>query len=378
MAHALRLTAAGRALIADGANTGAAAVRLTHLALGSGQGAEGAANDGRAALRNERSRAAVSGAAAAAGQIAYRADFTPAETYSVTEAGLFGRVGASGGLTLLAYWTDNGAALAAAVPGAALTVAGVLEIQAAEADVTVSVATTVNLGDPAQAARIAAAEAALIRLGGQQTDHGNALAALRLRTSTAETKIARSTAKDAAQDGLLAGLRSDLSALRTDLTALETAALTADTIGRYLAVDVMAVPFSYSDPEEGSVNYNLSAPIGALRGVTVNRAAATVAFAAGTYWIEGEVDSPESAGTAARFDVRPTNRDAAPALTSKFIGHISSATAQAWHSGGTRRSSSRDNYVFRGVVEVAGAGSRICRFAAAGESVHGVAFIRAA
>ncbi len=147
-ANVMRLTRAGRGLLADAENAGTAAVRLTALALGAGSAAAGAGNDARTALRDERDRAAVTGAAGkqADGRIAVRADCTPTATYSVTEAGLLGRVGGSGAETLVAYWTDGGRALAVAAQGAALTVAGVLDVQAAAADIAVDVSASVTLG----------------------------------------------------------------------------------------------------------------------------------------------------------------------------------------------------------------------------------------
>lgn len=360
MANALRLTTAGRALIADGANTGLSAVRLTHLAVGSGHAAGGAGNDARTALRNERNRAAVSGAADAAGQVAYRADFAPTETYSVTEAGLFGRVGLSGAVTLLAYWTDGGTALAAAVPGAALTIAGVLEVQAAAADVTVTVSTALTLGDPALAARVASAEAAVSRLNDGHTAQGAAGAALGLRMTTAETGIAQNAAKDLAQDGLLAGLRRDADALRTDLTALQAAALTAATVGRHIDVeDVMAVKWLHQSTP------TISGVVGAVRGVTASRAAGTVAFAAGTYWIEGDARVySNTRGEISSVRIAPIAARAQPALESAISG----------------RREANQAYAYRGVVEVVGAGSRVCRIEkfATDAEVTGTIFIRRA
>ena len=52
MAFILRLTDAGRAAIADGANTGTRAVTFTKMALGAGQAPGSAADDARTALRD--------------------------------------------------------------------------------------------------------------------------------------------------------------------------------------------------------------------------------------------------------------------------------------------------------------------------------------
>ena len=89
-----RWTNAGRAALASAAHAGTAAVKLTHLALGDGQGPGGEADDNRAALRNERHRADIAGRpSAAGGRIACRADFEPDASYGVTEAGIFGTAG---------------------------------------------------------------------------------------------------------------------------------------------------------------------------------------------------------------------------------------------------------------------------------------------
>ena len=225
----LRLTTAGRALLADSANTGLSAVRLTHLALGSGSAAAGSANDGRTALRTERDRVAVSGVTSVAGRVAYRGDFSPAATYSVTEAGLFGRVGSSGAVTLLAYWTAGGTVLASAIAGTALTVAGVLEVQSAAADVTVTVATTVQLGDPSLAARVTAVE--------------------------------------------------------TDLAALQAAAITAATIERYTMPAEIEV---YMTSPHGVLPWTISSEGLAVSGVTVaDGVNGSITFGPGTYRITG-------------------------------------------------------------------------------------------
>ena len=145
----LRWTDAGRAALADAANTGTAALRLTHFAIGDMHGPGGAADDGRAALRGERHRAAVTGTAAADDRIAFRADFTPDASYSITEAGVFGTAGdPAGPLTLYLHWTDGGTAAGQAADGTALAIAAVIEFQAAAADVAVTVGGTIEFGQP--------------------------------------------------------------------------------------------------------------------------------------------------------------------------------------------------------------------------------------
>ena len=246
----LRLTTAGRALLADGTNTGTAAVALTHLALGSGSAAAGAANDAKTALITERDRSALGGAAEVAGQIAFRADFSPSASYSITEAGLFGRVGASGAVTMIAYWTAGGDALAAAVSGAALTVGGVLEVQAAAADVSVTIATTVQFGDPALALRVTAVET-----------------------------------KNTGQDTLLAGLR-------TDLAAMQAAAITTANIKEHILTQEIKVVVASSNDAQGNPQAATHrAAGGPVAGVSVSSSAG-VTFGPGLYRVTGFANDP--------------------------------------------------------------------------------------
>ena len=143
----LRWTDAGRAALASSDHTGAAAVKLTHFAIGDGQGPGGAADDSRAALRNERHRAAIEGTEPTNGRIAFRADFAPDASYGVTEAGVFGTAGdPAGPLTLLLYWSDDGAEASKAAANTALTFAVVVEFQSAAADVAVTVGGNIVFG----------------------------------------------------------------------------------------------------------------------------------------------------------------------------------------------------------------------------------------
>ena len=148
----LRWTDAGRAALAGAAHVGVAAVKLTHLAIGDGQGAGGAADDSLAALRNERHRAELSGEAAT-DKIAARADFAPDATYGITEAGVFGTAGAAKIPALYLYWSDSGKEAGKAADGTALAIAAVIEFPGAPADVTVTVGGTIKFGnvDPATA-----------------------------------------------------------------------------------------------------------------------------------------------------------------------------------------------------------------------------------
>ena len=145
MAFDLRLTTAGRTALADGANVGASAVRLTHVAIGDGSGPGGADDDDLAALRSERGRVAAEGSAPVERRIAFRGDFMPAAAYDVTEVGVFGS--APGGATaLLAYWSDGGTVIGSAVAGTELVVAAVLEFVAAATEVAVTLSPAISLG----------------------------------------------------------------------------------------------------------------------------------------------------------------------------------------------------------------------------------------
>ena len=145
----LRWTDAGRAALADAANVGTAALRLTHFALGDAHGPGGEADDGRTALRSERHRAATAGTPATDGRIALRADFAPDASYGITEAGVFGRAGdPAGPLELYLYWSDGGTLAGQAADGTALAIGAVVEFQAAAADVAVTVGGNIEFGQP--------------------------------------------------------------------------------------------------------------------------------------------------------------------------------------------------------------------------------------
>ena len=155
MAFELRITNAGRAALADGANRGTSAIRLTKMAIGDGQGPGGAADDGRAVLRNQRAVVALAGTTMVSGRIAVRGEFLPQAAYGVTELGLLGQVG-QGAEGLYAYWTDNGERLASTVSGTRLVIAGSLDIQPAAAEVTINVSPNVSLSDPTLSAAVTA------------------------------------------------------------------------------------------------------------------------------------------------------------------------------------------------------------------------------
>ncbi len=144
----LRWTSAGLAALTDAANTGTAQLRLTHLAIGDGQGAGGAADDGRAALRSERHRAEIKGRPEQTDRIAFRADFAPDADYGITEAGVFGTAGdPPSKAALYLYWTGGGAKAGQAANGTALAIGATVDFQAAAADVTVTVGGKIEFGD---------------------------------------------------------------------------------------------------------------------------------------------------------------------------------------------------------------------------------------
>ncbi len=141
----LRLTMAGVAALASSTYTGIAAIRITHIAIGDGSGPGGEDDDGRTALRSERDRSAATGTAATHGRISFRGDFMPAADYNITEAGVFATAG--GSTILLAYWTDGGTNLGAAVTNADLVIAATIAFAEAAAEVAVTVSPTISVGE---------------------------------------------------------------------------------------------------------------------------------------------------------------------------------------------------------------------------------------
>lgn len=148
MTATLSLTAAGRAAAADAANVGTKAVQLRRLAVGSGLRPVDADDDAIAALRNSRDVQDVVGSASTPGHIAFRADIEPSADYSVTEVGLWARVGDAGPLFLFGYWAAESAgdAAAAAAQGTTLVLAGLIAITSSDADIDVTPALTVRVG----------------------------------------------------------------------------------------------------------------------------------------------------------------------------------------------------------------------------------------
>ena len=130
---------------------------FTRLAIGAGTTPAGTDDTARTALRQQKDAAAVTGDSATPGRIAVRADFTAiAETFAVTEAGLYARTGAAGAEWLAGYWCGAAAAdaIARADPAATLIVAGIVEIAASAAEITVTLAANVQVGAPGSASAV--------------------------------------------------------------------------------------------------------------------------------------------------------------------------------------------------------------------------------
>ena len=208
MAFELRLTTAGLAALADGDNTGSAAVTFSHIALGDGSGPGGAADDARAALRSERDRASVLGSDAIDRRIALRATFMPAASYVVTEIGLYGSV-SGGATTLYGYWSDSGAAVAQTAVGTTTVIAATLDFIAAAADVAVTVDASIQLGGaviPATTERRGTVELSTLAEG--RTDDDERAVTPRVMDVVVDEKIAAATQDAASAAGLAAAIQS--------------------------------------------------------------------------------------------------------------------------------------------------------------------------
>lgn len=145
----IRLSLTDRALteLADGTARGIRGVTFTRLAIGSGIAPARADDSARAALRHQRETAAATGNTAVAGRIAVEGRYAPAAAYDVTEIGLFARRGA-GAEWLAAYWAADAAsgAIARTVAGEAFVLAGVVEVEAAAAEISVTANPTIHVG----------------------------------------------------------------------------------------------------------------------------------------------------------------------------------------------------------------------------------------
>ena len=211
MAFELRITDLGRAALADGANRGTNAIRLTKMVIGDGSGPGGVADDGITALRNQRAVAALDGTSMVSGRIAVRGEFNPAAAYGVSELGLLGRVG-QGAEELYAYWTDGGTLLASTVADTRLVIAGSLDIAPAAAEVTVTVSAEVSLGDPTLTATVTAVGARVDAV--EAADFGAQLTAAAAARQALDTRV---DALEAADFGAL------ITALTVRVATLEMA-----------------------------------------------------------------------------------------------------------------------------------------------------------
>ena len=146
----LILTDAGRNAIADGQNQGINQVTVVEMAIGDARAPAAVDDTGRVALRNERLREAVGGTTAVDDRFAVTATFSDAATWSVTEAGLFARIGAEPKF-LFAYFAVGplpAAVLAQITPNTDLLLAGVVQVVASPAAVAATVDANVTIEGP--------------------------------------------------------------------------------------------------------------------------------------------------------------------------------------------------------------------------------------
>ena len=125
----LRITAAGRAALADPVNVGVSAVRVTKVLVGSGQGPGGADDDARTVLRNQRDSAVAGGSTAVPARVVVRGDVVATAAYSIAEVGLEAAIG-GGQPFLFAYWTNAGQVFAAAAAGVTVVIIAAIDVVA--------------------------------------------------------------------------------------------------------------------------------------------------------------------------------------------------------------------------------------------------------
>ena len=148
-ANIWHVTAAGRAALMDGNNRGSREVQFTTMAIGTGSGPGGAADDAVVALRQQVGAAEnVSGSTMVQGRVAVQATFNRAMEVEVAEVGVFARIG-QGAEFLAAYWTDGGRIAATVVAAQPTVLAGVVDLQTAAADVAVTLEPALTLNPPA-------------------------------------------------------------------------------------------------------------------------------------------------------------------------------------------------------------------------------------
>ena len=191
----LRIIAAGRAALADAANVGVNAVRVTKVLVGSGQGPGGVADDARTALRNQRDSAVAGGSTMVAARVLVRGDVAATAAYNITEVGLEARIGA-GAPFLFAYWSNAGEVFAAAVDGVTVLVIAAVDVVAeTPAQLTVDV-------DPTVQANFSATFAALT-----DTQAGPLVANNYYRANAAGTTLTAMTAAEVLAD-IFSGIAS--------------------------------------------------------------------------------------------------------------------------------------------------------------------------
>lgn len=134
---ALRLTDAGRAAVADGANRAMRAIQIRSIEIGTGAAGVGS-DDARTALRARQATAPATGSSAVAGRIAVRGTFAASASYDVREVGIIARIGDAGDEFLFAY-RAAATPIARAISGTTLIVGVVIEVTRSTAEITVTV-----------------------------------------------------------------------------------------------------------------------------------------------------------------------------------------------------------------------------------------------
>ena len=293
MAFELRITDAGRAALADGTNRGTNAIRLTKMAIGSGQGPGGEADDGRTALRTQKMVVALGGTTMVSGRIAVKGEFQPTEAFDVTELGLLGQIG-NGAEELYAFWTDASDVLASTIAGTRLVIAGALDIQPAAAEVTVNVDASISLGDPAISASVTAlggrvdtAETDIDAVEGRMTTAETDIDAVEGRMTTAETDIDAVETRMGTAEGEIDALENaDFGALIAALAARVTTLEGGTSVIRSIQRGSLTATFGSASATISSVNtsksmVNLLSSIGAGSVLSIRLLSSTSVHAQG-------------------------------------------------------------------------------------------------
>ena len=191
----LRITAAGRVALADPANIGVAAVRVTKVLVGSGQGPGGVDDDARTALRNQRDSAVAGGSTTVPARVVVRGDVVATAAYNVTEVGLEAAIG-GGQPFLFAYWTNAGQVFAAAAAGVTVVIVAAIDVVSeTPAELTIDV-------DPAVQANFSSTFAGLT-----DTQAGALVASNYYRVNAAGVRLVAMTVAEVLAD-LFAGVAS--------------------------------------------------------------------------------------------------------------------------------------------------------------------------